>query len=78
MAYQYKTPYGTFVIQAHRSDPRRVELWIKEQKRCYGTFHSAREAAAQVHGHHSGFEQFDTSGLDVPENLDEWLNTPNI
>jgi hypothetical protein len=76
MPYQYKTPYGTFVIRPHRSDPTRVELWIKEQKLCCGTYHSAREAAAEVHAHHTGNEQWDVCGLDVPENLDEWLNTP--
>jgi len=73
MIYRYKTPYGTFLIRPQRSDPSRVELWIEQRKLCCGNFSSATEAASVVHAHKTGFEQWDSSGLDVPENLDEWL-----
>ena len=76
MVYRYKTPYGTFLIRPQRADPRSVELWVEQQKHCCGNYHSSREAAVAVHAHKTGYEQWDSSGLDVPENLDEWLTSP--
>jgi len=75
MIYRYKTPYGTFAIRPQRGDPRAVELWVDPQKYCCGKFGSAREAAAAASGHRTGFAQWDSCGLDVPENLDEWLSS---
>ena len=75
MVYRYKTPYGTFLIRPLRADPCQVELWIEKQKFPCGKYSSAREAASIVHAHKTGNEQWDTCGLDVPENLEEWLST---
>jgi hypothetical protein len=54
-----------------------VELWIEQQKFCCGKYSSARQAAHTVHAHKTGNEQWDSCGLDVPENLEEWLSSAN-
>ena len=75
MVYRYTTPLGTFAIRPHRSDAYRVELWIEEQKKSFRSYSSPRHAAADVAAHSTGFDQWDTSAVQVPENLEEWASS---
>ena len=71
MIYSYRTPVGTFVIRPQRADPKRVELWVGGE--CYGSYHDARMAASDVHGHATGYDAWDMAlHLHAPKDLAEW------
>jgi hypothetical protein len=70
MSYQYKTPFGTFVIRPHRTDPSGVELWVGGE--CYGSYASARMAASDVYTHATGFSAWDLATHPASEDLGDW------